>query len=128
MKKQNNIMHLFAAFNLSNLRFSILILTPREELFSWLQDIENQKRGYQIKNVYHEEENGVWIIPPIGAFRTEDEFDLFVCKLKPIMLHKELIRLQVPNEFIPATDLETKFDNFFYVAVRDCAENSMNFL
>lgn len=121
-------MHLFSAFNLSSLRFSSLILTPREELFSWLHEIENQNESYKIENAYHEEENGVWIIPPISAFRTEDEFGLFVYNLKPIMLHKELIRLQVPSEFIPSTDLETKFDNFFYIAVRDCAENSMNFL
>ncbi|MCA9177575.1 MAG: hypothetical protein KDB14_23980 [Planctomycetales bacterium] len=100
---------------------SVLIVEPKQELFSWLESrLSTQEPPKDWSDVYLPEENGVWVIPTIGAFGSSEAYRSFLREIKPTLLEIELQRffLRETHQQGIAFD-EATFDRFFELRHRD---------
>jgi hypothetical protein len=111
---------LYATIDLAKLKFSILIVTPKENFLLWLKQFTARK-GLARYRIYLPEENSVWIIPKIDFFPESAPFSEFLNDLKPKMLLEELYKFgATPGDF-GETISEGTFDKFLEVTLRSGA-------
>ena len=107
-------------FNLEKMIFSVLVVRPREAFFDWLKPVI-QRQNWKLDEIYHPEEDSIWLIPAAGTFSSSDEIDKYITNLKPAILKHELGRFgPLPEEF-PAPLSADVCDKFFVVELRDRA-------
>jgi hypothetical protein len=101
----------------ANGRASVLILQPRD---SFLEVIDSLlPRGESLSDVYFPEEDGVWMVPPVGSFGGADVFKDYLEGIKPKLLKVEVGRFLDDLTSFPYPWSSTTFDKFFEVIIRD---------
>ncbi|MEM9446630.1 MAG: hypothetical protein AAGA18_14905 [Verrucomicrobiota bacterium] len=109
--------------SISSDRYSALIIEPKKEFLEWLEIFLNKNRSYAaLEELYYKEENAVWLIPPIGSFSSDDDFDNFVNSQKSKLLRVELNRFGVAELFLNEKG-DSCFDQYFDLVIRDTVNN-----
>ena len=105
---------------LGTLEYSLSLLLPKPAFFEWLDQVAT-KNGLTVANIYFEEEDPVFIVPPFGRFGSSEDFQHYLTQLKPKLLERALgAWIRDSADFPPTLNAET-FDEFFSIKKRDQA-------
>jgi hypothetical protein len=116
-----NYKALLDTIDLKNRDISLVLITPKDTLFHWLDEFITLK-GLQEYRLYALEENTVLVIPNVDRFTKPGSLHEFLDEMKPRLLLSELHRFQItgPEDFKRPITKET-FDEFFRIELRTSA-------
>lgn len=101
-------------------RISIVLIEPKKY---FLDKVLNYRKitglDENLEEIYFTEENGVWIIPSIGSFKSNEAFEDFLESRKFQFLEEELHRFGITDNKIEAGFCETDFYQYFELQIRD---------
>lgn len=109
--------------DLARLEFSLALVEPKPEFLTLLYRAAGGAGATQHRNLYFEEENGAWVIPPIGSFSSTAEIDQFFDQIKPKLLQGELNRWRGVLNMGQFPITSGTFDKFFVLRIRDSVDD-----